>query len=86
MARAEVQSGEGCADASFPVSDGQGIVIAVRDAGEQRDLEPVCEKALEQIRKNRYAEALLERGSSVLCYGIAFRKAECNVKLQRQGR
>ena len=87
MARAEVQSGEDCVDVCFRVSDGRGIVIAVRDAGEKRDLNPVCDEALEQIQENRYAEALQAQGcGSVLCYGIAFQKAKCNVKLQRRGR
>lgn len=87
MARAEVQFGEDCVEVSFRVSDGRGIVIEVKDAGEQKNLDPICDEALEQIRKNNYAEALLEQGcTSVLCYGIAFQKAKCNVKLQRQGR
>ncbi len=85
MVRAEVQSGEGYVDVYFRVSDAQGIVIEVKDAGRRTKLDSVCSEALKQIQDNRYAEALLEQGcSSVLCYGIAFQKADCKVMLKLQ--
>lgn len=87
MVRAEVQSGDGYVDVYFRISDDQGIVIEVKDAGKKKSLESACNEALDQIRRNNYAASLLEQGcSSVLCYGIAFKKADCKVMLQHQDR
>lgn len=87
MVRAEVQSGDGYVDVYFRISDDQGIIIEVKDAGKKKSLESACNEALDQIRRNNYAASLLEQGcSSVLCYGIAFKKADCKVMLQHQDR
>ena len=46
------------------------------------DLEGWCQKALAQIEKNHYEEALREEGmTKILKYGIACYKKRCRVML-----
>ena len=46
------------------------------------DLETYCEAALQQIDKRQYAKVFEEDYDSVLCYGIAFYKKRCLVRMK----
>ena len=46
------------------------------------DLETYCEAALQQIDKRQYAKEFEEDYDSVLCYGIAFYKKRCLVRMK----
>ena len=66
------ESGDGYSDILIELEeDSIGIIIEVKYA-ENGNFEKGCQKALEQIEKMKYADALLEDGMErVLKYGIA---------------
>ena len=74
------ESGDGYSDILVEIDrEGIGIVIEMKYA-EDGNLEAGCEKALEQIKKKRYEEALREEGTDhILKYGIACYKKRCRV-------
>lgn len=62
-----------------------GIVIEVKypDGG---DLETGCRDTLEQIKRNRYEDRLLQDGmETILCYGIACCRKQCRVCVEEAG-
>ena len=76
------ESGDGHSDILIELEeDSIGIIIEVKYA-ENGNFEKGCQKALEQIEKMKYADALLEDGMErVLKYGIACYKKKCSVQL-----
>ena len=76
------ESGDGYSDILIELEeDSIGIIIEVKYA-ENGNFEKGCQKALEQIEKMKYADALLEDGMErVLKYGIACYKKKCSVQL-----
>lgn len=76
------ESGDGYSDILVEIDDKEvGIVIEIKYA-EDGNLEAGCRDALEQIKKNRYEEALHEEGiKHILKYGIACYKKRCKVAL-----
>ena len=86
MVRAEVESGDGYVDISFQSTDEQGFVMELKDAADGT-LEQACKEALDQIRRKRYTRTLMSQGcTTVLCYGIAFKKGDCKIVKKRQSR
>lgn len=80
------ESGEGYYDISAEIEDeGIGIIIEVKYA-ENECFEEECQKALDQINQNGYADELKKDGMwKILKYGIACYKKRCKVVLQREG-
>lgn len=74
------ESGDGYTDLLIEIEEeGTGIVIEVKYAHDG-NLEAGCKKALEQIQKKQYGEALYDEGmEKVLSYGIACYKKRCKV-------
>lgn len=61
-----------------------GIIIKVKYAENGR-LEEECQKAIEQIDRKRYQEALWQEGiHTVLKYGIACYRKKCRVVLKSE--
>ena len=61
-----------------------GIVIEVKYA-ENRDLDTECKKALDQIEKLRYDDALLEEEPvKIYKYAIACYKKRCKVEMREE--
>lgn len=81
------ESGDGYSDILVEIFDEEiGIVIEMKYA-EDGNLEAGCREALEQIKKNRYEEALYEEGMEhILKYGIACYKKRCKVLFADTGR
>ncbi|MCI8862736.1 MAG: AAA family ATPase [Lachnospiraceae bacterium] len=76
------ESGEGYSDILIEIEDERiGIVIEVKYPDEN-SLEIECQKALEQIEKMSYDAKLYQDGmTTILKYGIAYRKKSCMVRL-----
>ncbi len=79
------EAGEGYSDILIEGDNGEyGIVIELKYA-ENGMLTEACTKALEQIKLNRYEQALLDEGiKEILKYGIAFHKKKCRVMLDKE--
>lgn len=79
------EAGDGYNDIQVEIDDEDvGIVIEVKYAHDA-DLESGCTEALEQIKKNGYAEQLREDGmQTILMYGIACYKKKCRVLLEKE--
>ena len=76
------EHGMGRSDVVVSDSDHDRIaVFEVNMVREKEKLEPACTAALDQIREREYAEAYSEQYSEVRCYGIAFYKKECLIKI-----
>ena len=78
--RSNREAGTGYSDIQVEIEDeGIGIVIEVKYA-HHSDMESLCEEALAQIERARYAEQLSEVGMhTVLQYGIACYQKTCRV-------
>lgn len=77
------EHGDGCSD--VVVQDYDGNRIAVFDVKYSRRLEDLpydCERAIKQIDVRRYGEEFAEDYSTVICYGIAFYRKRCMVKVK----
>lgn len=76
------EAGDGYSDIVVEAEDDEtGIIIEVKYAA-NADLEGCCQKALVQIEKSHYEEALREEGmAKILKYGIACYKKRCRVML-----
>ena len=82
--RSNKESGNGFSDISVEIEDkGIGIVIEIKYA-EDGKFDSVCREALRQIEKNGYVKELKKDGChTILKYGIAFCKKECQVIAER---
>lgn len=77
------EHGDGRSD--VVVQDYDGNRIAVFDVKYSRRLEDLpydCERAIKQIDVRRYGEEFAEDYSTVICYGIAFYRKRCMVKVK----
>lgn len=76
------ESGDGYSDIFVEICDKDtGLIIEVKYA-HNMNLEEGCQKALEQIEKERYEEELRDEGiNRILKYGIACYKKRCKVVL-----
>ena len=75
------ETGEGYSDIVLEFDDGEtGIIIEAKYA-QNGNLEKESQKALEQIERNNYEEALRDEGiEHIIKYGIACYKNRCRVK------
>jgi len=83
----EVQSnkehGEGRSDVVVSDSkNGRVAVFEVKYSKTLKQLEEDCSAAVKQIENRMYAKEFEENGDEVFCYGIAFFKKRCLVKLK----
>ena len=79
------ESGDGYSGISVRIEDKEiGIVLEVKYAGDGQ-LQAVCRDAIRQIDRNGYAKELKNEGChTILKYGIACRKKECSVIVERE--
>ena len=82
--RSNKESGNGFSDISVEIEDkGIGIVIEIKYAEDEK-FDSVCREALRQIEKNGYVKELKKDGChTILKYGIACCKKECQVIAER---
>ena len=60
----------------------RAAIIETKSAGSERELDPLCDKALAQIAENQYNVEIERSGyKQVICIGIAFYKKQCQVKV-----
>ncbi len=77
------EHGEGRSDIIVQDYSGDRVAIfEVKYAGSQEGLAMSCEDAVIQMDKRMYAEAFQDDYSKVLCYGVAFYKKRCLVRLK----
>ena len=77
------EHGEGCSD--VVVLDPEGDRVAIFEAKYSRTQDAMskdCAAALEQIEERQYAKEFEDDYDSVLCYGIAFYKKRCLVRMK----
>lgn len=82
MVESNKEYGDGRSD--VVVKDQINGRVAVFEAKYTRQLEKLeneCDEALKQIENQMYAKQLEEDYDEVLCYGIAFFKKRCMVKI-----
>lgn len=85
IVKSNVESGEGFVDILIkPEDPDEGILIELKYSKTFDGLEKACERAMEQVKNQRYDEALREEGRChILAYGIAFCKKRCKVVVQK---
>lgn len=77
------EHGDGRSDVEVQDYDGDRIVIfEVKYSRRLEDLPYDCERAIKQIDVRRYGEEFAEDYSTVICYGIAFYRKRCMVKVK----
>lgn len=75
--------GDGRSDVEVQDYDGDRIAIfEVKYSRRLEDLPYDCERAIKQIDVRRYGEEFAEDYSTVICYGIAFYRKRCMVKVK----
>ena len=61
-----------------PYKKKRGLVLELKVAGKEEDVEETAQAACEQIKNKRYVEGLYEKGyTDIIGYGIAFYKKSC---------
>ena len=75
------ESGDGFSDILIEPEDlGAGIVIELKYASTFAGLDDACQRAMMQIRAQRYDERLRNDGrENIMAYGIAFNRKRCKV-------
>ena len=82
--KSDREMGTGRSDIALVSHDRRyGIVIEVKRAESEDDMDEKCEEALRQIEDKRYAEELLKRKNTVWAYGISFAAKQCRVQAKR---
>ena len=77
------EHGDGRSDVVVQDYDGNRIaVFEVKYSRRLEDLPYDCERAIKQIDVRRYGEEFAEGYSTVICYGIAFYRKRCMVKVK----
>ena len=77
------EHGDGRSDVEVQDYDGDQIAIfEVKYSRRLEDLPYDCERAIKQIDVRRYGEEFAEDYSTVICYGIAFYRKRCMVKVK----
>ena len=80
------EHGEGRSDIVMYHPDRPQVVLfEAKYAKTLNGLEASCAAALQQIEDRQYAKEFEEDYDSVLCYGIAFYKKRCLVRIKRKG-
>ena len=77
------EAGDGRSDIQVFTEEGKiGILIELKHARGLKEMDSLCDKAIEQARQKNYTEPLIEEGcEKILIYGIAFHKKRCRVKM-----
>ena len=85
LIQSNIESGDGFVDILIePENPDAGIIIELKYAQTYAGLEKACEKAMDQIREQRYDERLRnEDRNNILAYGIAFCKKKCKVVVEK---
>lgn len=75
------ESGDGFSDILIEPEDlGAGIVIELKYASTFAGLDDACQRAMMQIKEQRYDERLRNDGrENIMAYGIAFNRKRCKV-------
>lgn len=61
------------------------VILELKVSESFKQLDASCNEALEQIENRRYYETFADEGySDVLCYGIAFFRKQCRIRLTRR--
>lgn len=77
------EHGDGRSDVVVQDYDGNRIaVFEVKYSRRLEDLPYDCERAIKQIDVRRYGEEFAEDYSTVICYGIAFYRKRCMVRIK----
>ena len=77
------EHGDGRSDVVVQDYDGNRIAIfEVKYSRRLEDLPYDCERAIKQIDVRRYGEEFAEDYSTVICYGIAFYRKRCMVRIK----
>ncbi len=85
LVKSNVEAGEGFADIIVETGNlDSGIVLELKYAKELKDVNDMCETAIQQIKEKRYYEYLLNEGRrNILLYGITFCKKRCKVVVEK---
>lgn len=85
LVKSNVEAGEGFADIIVETENpDSGIVLELKYAKEFKDVNDMCEAAIQQIKEKRYYEYLLNDGrKNILLYGITFCKKRCKVVVEK---
>lgn len=59
------------------------LILEIKHSRSAQEMEGDCARAFAQIDIGRYARRFLEGYQTVLCYGVAFYKKQCMVKIAR---
>ena len=77
------EHGDGRSDVEVQDYDGdRSAIFEVKYSRRLEDLPYDCERAIKQIDVRRYGEEFAEDYSTVICYGIAFYRKRCMVKVK----
>ena len=83
IVKSNTEHGDGRSDVVVQDYDGNRIaVFEVKYSRRLEDLPYDCERAIKQIDVRRYGEEFAEDYSTVICYGIAFYRKRCMVKVK----
>lgn len=67
----------------YPSVRGKAVIFELKVSNTYSGLSAKCDEALEQIRDQKYDEALREEGyTDIFKYGVAFYRKECMVKVE----
>lgn len=58
----------------------RAVIFELKVAVSVKSMDSMCDKALGQIQKKRYAGSLEDEYDTIICYGISFYKKRCKVK------
>ena len=85
LVKSNVEAGEGFADIIVETEDpNAGIIVELKYTKEFERMEQACQKAIAQIKNQRYYEYLLnDDRRNILFYGITFCKKRCKVIVER---
>lgn len=76
------ESGEGYSDILVETENSETVILIEVKYANDGNLDPACERALQQIEEKKYDEELRENGvDKILKYGIACYMKRCKVKL-----
>lgn len=77
------ESGEGRPDILLKPYDEQkpAVILELKYAGNFKEMEALCQKALTQIQEKKYTDSLSQEGyQTILKYGVCFYKKSCMVR------
>lgn len=80
--KSNAENGEGRSDIVIKDrSNGRLVIFEVKHSTKRTEMEKDCDKALAQITDRQYAAEYEDEFDEIICYGIAFFKKRCLVKL-----